>query len=575
MQYKKINILHISDAHFTNSCTSDQRRITKSICEAIECFKEKIDYCIFTGDLANQGSESEYIHAEQWLEQIYRSINNLNADMYICPGNHDVQRNKSKKVVLRGAATDRDLYKSFKIEERKSLNHLSDFFNWHDRFKKKNSWIKSDWQKDVNLISDSRFGFNINFIMANSAILSCSDSDQGNLCIDIDDLNDCLEQCENNGGLNLFMMHHPLDGEWFADWNQKEVEKLLSQKNGCHLIMCGHAHDNLAYQKSDNLGRRLATIKCGTAYPHEHWKKEFSIIEIDINKESVTPNNYTYSDEAGKWFHREELSQTIKIDLSNVKSLSAHKEEKTQKSDNEKFEVNFFNSKFENIGLDEIKISSNVFIDNDTDYDFYHKNFDCIICLPQEQIINQVPTDQHLTGISICIQNISKVHNIIEKHLHKNDMNILLATPSNKKVPDEIKLKIVNTIQEISRLGFIISATIPVKIIDHCDEKIKTKSVYYALINVILSTVFKEISNISIQKIDVYLASKGRLNSGIDSRICRLARKSFHPNNVKRIFTCSEKEVNYRIVERILGMASWFVSHQDKSEWLDKIKGKI
>ncbi|MFE8730205.1 metallophosphoesterase, partial [Aeromonas hydrophila] len=58
---KKINILHISDVHFNkNDKTGDQEIITRALIDTISKFDGNIDYCVFTGDLANKADPEEY-----------------------------------------------------------------------------------------------------------------------------------------------------------------------------------------------------------------------------------------------------------------------------------------------------------------------------------------------------------------------------------------------------------------------------------------------------------------------------------------------------------------------------------
>ncbi len=71
MENQKLNILHISDVHFTlNDKTNTQIRITKALVDIITAYKDPIDYCVFTGDLANSALLGEYELAGKWLEEL-------------------------------------------------------------------------------------------------------------------------------------------------------------------------------------------------------------------------------------------------------------------------------------------------------------------------------------------------------------------------------------------------------------------------------------------------------------------------------------------------------------------------
>lgn len=322
MEIKNLNILHISDVHFRmNDNTNTQKRITKALVNAIKKYENVIDYCIFTGDLANIASDDEYDLAEDWLLNIYTAIDNVQAKMIICPGNHDIDRGNTSLSHFRGAASSHEAFTDFLTHNRSKFKHLDVFLNWHKKFQSKNDWVISSWNKDVNLVIEQYENININFIIANSAVLSCGNSDQGYLCVDTNELHSCLSNCEDNGGINIFSMHHPLGDKWFSEWNENEVKNTLSQKNGCHLLLSGHVHNAEGQNYSNNWGQSLATFECGSAYTGGKWKKEFSILEINLNESTVLPNNYVYSDRSGEWIKNNEQSQIVKINLENVKVL--------------------------------------------------------------------------------------------------------------------------------------------------------------------------------------------------------------------------------------------------------------
>ena len=319
-----MRILHISDVHFsTESTSSSQSRISKVLVDAVRDFGSVIDYCVFTGDLANKATNEEYKLAEKWLKDIYEAIDNPCVKMIICPGNHDVSRKKADVASLRGASISQKVFNSFTSKSPRNIIHLNVFLEWHDNFKSSNPWIISDWSENVTFVSDEFEGRNINFVMANSALLSCDNDDKGYLCIDITQLDGCLDQCYDNKGLNIGLMHHPIDQGWYSDWNEKELIRLSNQKNSFHFLMTGHVHDANVGSYSNNLGQNLTQFQCGSAYTGSDWKKEFLIIELDFDASKVKPINYVFSDASGEWIANNEQSRTMSIELPNteVKAL--------------------------------------------------------------------------------------------------------------------------------------------------------------------------------------------------------------------------------------------------------------
>jgi predicted MPP superfamily phosphohydrolase len=321
MMDQKLNILHISDVHFTaNPELMSHDMITTELIDAVKGYNGKLDYCVFTGDLADRALPEEYHRAGEWLEKVYDAMSNPEAKMLICPGNHDVDRKEVSLPSFRGASINSEIFQSFVRERETKTRNIHYFIEWHDTFAAKNKWVISSWEYDVNLVSTKWKDLNLNFIAVNSAILSCDNTDYGNLCININQLKRCIADAKENNGLNICLVHHPIEGGWYKDWNLEEFRTLTYQKRSCHLMLSGHTHDAEGSSSSNNIGQKITSLKCGAAYTDSKWKQEFLIIEIDIPKSELTPNVYEYKSSAGEWIKDNAKSQPIQANFSSVKS---------------------------------------------------------------------------------------------------------------------------------------------------------------------------------------------------------------------------------------------------------------
>jgi predicted MPP superfamily phosphohydrolase len=326
MMDQKLNILHISDVHFSvDAERMAHGMITTELIEAVRDYKGKLDYCVFTGDLANQALSDEYNLAGEWLEKIYDAMNNPDAKMLICPGNHDVDRNEVSIPSFRGASISSKIFQSFVREREIKTRNIHYFIDWHNKFAAKNKWVISSWIYDVNLISSKWNEVNLNFIAINSAILSCDDDDKGNLCINLNQLKQCISRSKENNGLNICLVHHPIEGGWYKDWNLDEFSTLINQKSTCHLILSGHTHDAKGNSNSNNTGQHITSLKCGAAYTGGPWKQEFLIIEIDIPNSEVTPNIFEYTNSSGTWIKNNAHSQSMRANFSSLKDNTESK----------------------------------------------------------------------------------------------------------------------------------------------------------------------------------------------------------------------------------------------------------
>ena len=91
-----MKILHITDLHYTNKIGSrtKQKKLIDNFIDDLTKNVEDIDFVIFSGDLVNDGSSvSDFqLAREGFLEKILSTLKIEKKNLFICPGNHDVDR---------------------------------------------------------------------------------------------------------------------------------------------------------------------------------------------------------------------------------------------------------------------------------------------------------------------------------------------------------------------------------------------------------------------------------------------------------------------------------------------------
>jgi predicted MPP superfamily phosphohydrolase len=331
LQDNKLRILHISDVHFSTIDEAERALVTNELLDCVKGYDKRIDYCIFTGDLANFATEGEYSLAGIWLEKLYNDINNTELKMIICPGNHDVERAKVKSSILsfRGAAIEEDICQKYISEDIPKLNHFENFMNWHSKFKEQHQWVVSDWHLSVNFITEVFEEINLNFTLVNSAILSCDNKDQGNLSIDFKELSKAMLLNQNRtNSINILAMHHPIGKGWFNEWTETKLDEALKSKNGCDLMFTGHVHNVESENNSSNIGQNITSFSAGAAYAGSRWAHGFSILEIDYIKKEVMPNNYIYSKTSGDWTLDGSKSKKHHVTIPDLKLVESPSKKK-------------------------------------------------------------------------------------------------------------------------------------------------------------------------------------------------------------------------------------------------------
>src|SRR5262245_5247766 len=94
--------LHLSDIHFGEPGAAVQAQkeliltdLLRALPQALEQGIPRPDVILVTGDVAFSGAareQDEYEKAHAWLDSVARAVKRTRKDVYLVPGNHDVQR---------------------------------------------------------------------------------------------------------------------------------------------------------------------------------------------------------------------------------------------------------------------------------------------------------------------------------------------------------------------------------------------------------------------------------------------------------------------------------------------------
>ncbi len=250
MTQQNLTWLHLSDIHFGHGKDDRHRVDQKIICNAIlrdaELMAKQLgspDMVMVTGDVAfTANSKTEYPHAIEWLENLLDQVEAEKKQLYLVPGNHDVDRGKVQGTPycrdihehLRKKPTDLDDYLSDPQSLEKILSKLSAYAD--------NEFIKSCAAPQLTTEQpywicemDSALG-QIVLIGLNTVLLSYDNNDShSNLALGLKQLQETIDN-QPTDRLLLILQHHP--PEWLIDG-----QKLLSMlHNRPHMLFCGHIH---------------------------------------------------------------------------------------------------------------------------------------------------------------------------------------------------------------------------------------------------------------------------------------------------------------------------------------------
>ncbi len=235
--------VHISDLHFTsgNDRTRFERdEILEQMRADAEVVKEKLgrpDAVFVTGDVAYSGKSVEYDAAQIWLGRFKLALGVSEPDIFIVPGNHDVDRKlreglSSRLVVNAIRAEPTKIDEALGDEPTRATlvepqQAFTDFRQTYAAIGKQPFWSHS---------LDTRLG-KIRVIGLNSALASLNDQDSNvSLVLGKTQLGTVLENTTKDE-LHFVLSHHPWS--WLYDGDYLK-QRFLQRP---HIFVSGHLHN--------------------------------------------------------------------------------------------------------------------------------------------------------------------------------------------------------------------------------------------------------------------------------------------------------------------------------------------
>ncbi len=238
--------LHLSDWHQEGK-KFDRRVVGEALIAEIERRKTispdlaKIDFIIFSGDVANTGQADEYEDAIRKLFQPLLDATGLKPDqLLIVPGNHDLDRELIPAGLLKPLQSNDEVEVWWNDDKKRAqLNQpFQAFYNFLLNYK------GSNLPRYADIFVCEVDGKKIAFLLINSAWMCARNkvkakqiNDIGYLCVGESQIYEPLKQI-SDANIMIAVLHHPLD--WLAPFDQNRVELHLKRK--CNFILHGHGH---------------------------------------------------------------------------------------------------------------------------------------------------------------------------------------------------------------------------------------------------------------------------------------------------------------------------------------------
>ncbi len=279
---EKLVLVHISDIHFTRASGVSAHDLDKNvrnelILDATKIAKEigPVTGVLVTGDIAFSGSKAEYDRATDWLRDFCGAIGCPAENVWVVPGNHDVDRERTKRKVTRtlhesirkeGSDVDRELREILSDAQSAAalLEPLTEYNTFAGRFGCSISAEKHYWERDLELTCGTAIR-----VRGLTSVLVSNEEDRRTGIV----LGAAQASVERASGvLHMTLCHHPPD--WLSDHDA--VEDHLKSK--VHIQLFGHKHS----QRLDEINGKIRLV-AGAMHPDRgegNWLPTYNFLEI-------------------------------------------------------------------------------------------------------------------------------------------------------------------------------------------------------------------------------------------------------------------------------------------------------
>jgi 3',5'-cyclic AMP phosphodiesterase CpdA len=339
--------LHLSDLHLT--CKNkdkdwtvksiNQDIVIKSLLEAIDNLLIKKgqnpDIIFITGDLVHGGKEDEYQVAEEFCNQLLDKTGLNKQNLFIVPGNHDVNREKVESLhIKRWYPFDTQDEVSEVLSDSTIspviLSKLKDFYQFSNKF------FGLDCKPEQHYIIAKSIEINktnINLLGLNSALFAGYDGDdEKKLAFGLHQINEALTILDKNY-LTFAFFHHP-----FSCFHKCEESIQKQLKTKADLILTGHLHEPSNMSQRDTSGNAVI-IGAGASYEKRTSENSFNVGVLDLETGKGKVQFYKFIEKQGnRWTKNTEINLDeddngrFPFEIPNLKERLLKKNSKTKSS---------------------------------------------------------------------------------------------------------------------------------------------------------------------------------------------------------------------------------------------------
>lgn len=295
-------VLHISDVHFSEEKTHDSDARSLALARLIQTVLDQpTDWqpsivCL-TGDIAKRGKPADYQVADAWLKTLLSKLSLSKDALFICAGNHDVDRDFAKQLARPPSAKEADDILQFPPITQPYATVFDAYSKWAAQFGLKPYKLG----EYANYLVGYRVYGGLSFVAFNTAWNCKDDDDKDRLWLGLPQ----VQHLEAKGQfplavgdrsslpITIVLLHHP------KNWLHPDESRAAGMRPNVwdyvayrtDIVLSGHTHEEV--RRGDSIAETALHFNCGATYAEKYYFNNFRLLRIDDR--SVSYRTFEFS----------------------------------------------------------------------------------------------------------------------------------------------------------------------------------------------------------------------------------------------------------------------------------------
>lgn len=280
--------LHISDIHF-NYKGFDSTNLKSKLLNKLKQLNLQLDFILISGDCQYQYNTNQTTQRKliTFIKQVGKTCNCPPNRIYICPGNHDVNRHDEIRNDLI------DDIRAGKKDFSEHFNTLCDLGS--EKFQAIYKGVTKKEYVAYTVYEPKGEFFRI--VSANTCLLSKDKDDTGRLQICNEHLLQLNDKLVDDNKLNILIMHHSIDS--LKDDDSRRFTHWIDD-NHIDVIFSGHTH-RAAVEVLDDTYREIKQITAGAIIVDGYALPSFYLCEFNADTARMNLQLYSYTTNQDDW----------------------------------------------------------------------------------------------------------------------------------------------------------------------------------------------------------------------------------------------------------------------------------